>query len=303
MNITKYFLFNQTRYSKGLHAASKKTATVFCTYHTITLFRAMLINYKRNKPHKYFYITNTTRKRISNIPTKDIKVEKLISLKNRSGETGVIHFNDKLHFAYSITKSGVCIFTCSITGKIIEYNNDLFHYGNIMDGFIYIDFYSDTLEYWINNPLDILQQKESLLKHDTFSLKRLKKCINNGEFVDKYYKPLDDDYRKRFSNTKLCLQAFMFVFFAKIIDTKRLNIEDQSIKLSERMRGKKATIEVIQVDTLWDENMSVINPFGVQGHFRNQPFGIERKDRKLIYIDSFMKTGYNRSATKTRMSI
>jgi hypothetical protein len=36
--------------------------------------------------------------------------------------------------------------------------------------------------------------------------------------------------------------------------------------------------------------------FGVRGHFRMQPFGTGRAERKLIYISPFTKNGYHRRA-------
>ena len=36
--------------------------------------------------------------------------------------------------------------------------------------------------------------------------------------------------------------------------------------------------------------------FGVRGHFRMQPFGTGRSERKLIYISPFVKSGYHRRA-------
>ena len=38
------------------------------------------------------------------------------------------------------------------------------------------------------------------------------------------------------------------------------------------------------------------------GHFRRQPCGKDRAQRRTIYIDSFMKTGYERKATKLKLN-
>jgi hypothetical protein len=42
------------------------------------------------------------------------------------------------------------------------------------------------------------------------------------------------------------------------------------------------------------------HPFVVRGHWRLQPCGKDREDRKLIFIDSFMKQGYDKGAYKLK---
>jgi hypothetical protein len=196
---------------------------------------------------------------------------------------------------------------------------------NAMLGFVYIDFISDHLQFWINNPLDILKNKNgTYLKQDKDSLLILSRMIKEIESYKKnnniigerelnddesskaslLYNNYNKDYKKRFNDTKLCLQTFMFVQFAKIINTTRISVDNESVSFSERLKNRaKHKLDVIQVDTIYDENLEVINPFSVKGHFRNQPIGECRKETKLIYIDSFMKTGYTRLATKTKEKI
>lgn len=325
MKLEKTELFILMNNIKALNKFSQKPVGVYCTRHSTSLFRQILTNYKLGVKNKYFHITDTTRKRMANIPTEDIKGSKIIGLKEKSGETGYVCFNDKLHFIYAITNAGVLIMVSDKLSKnhVIQDGPDpYFSIKNSMLGFVYVDFISDHLQYWINNPLDILKNKNgTYLKEDRDSLNLLSKMLKEIEAykVSNSITTIDDDtsanasplynnyhkdYNKRFDDTRLCLQTFMFVQFAKIIDTTRISVDDESVSFSERLKKRtKHSLDIIQVDTLYDENIEVINPFGVKGHFRNQPIGEGRKETKLIYIDSFMKTSYTRSATKIKEGI
>ena len=54
------------------------------------------------------------------------------------------------------------------------------------------------------------------------------------------------------------------------------------------------------VDSTWDMNIDVNNPFPVRGHFVNQACKINGEwGHKLIYVEQYMKTGYHRRAKKT----
>ena len=50
------------------------------------------------------------------------------------------------------------------------------------------------------------------------------------------------------------------------------------------------------LDATWYTTIVRSEGFGVRGHFRLQPCGTGRKDRKLIYINEFRKHGYVRKA-------
>jgi hypothetical protein len=289
-------LFNVIDKTKTLNFFSKKTFTGFCTSHSKTLFSG----FKNKENLKYFHITENTKKRIRNVPVNEITGNKLIDLKPSKG---IVYFNDGLHFAYLIRKNGVYIMTSKGKSKK-KVNDPLFYTSEMMQGFLYYDFFSDTSTCYINNVLDFKNNKDTLLMKERDYLLLLQKIYKesengNNEKLDLY----NEDYMLKWNNTKLCLQAFMFIFFAKVIDTKRISQENDDRTISEKLKNKKIReIEIIEVDTFYDENISVINPFSVNGHYRNQPFGKGRKETKMIYIDGFMKTGYNRTATKTKIN-
>lgn len=48
----------------------------------------------------------------------------------------------------------------------------------------------------------------------------------------------------------------------------------------------------IIVDSSWNKIIVKTENFGVSGHFRWQPIGVNREDRKLVYISEYLKKGY-----------
>jgi hypothetical protein len=54
------------------------------------------------------------------------------------------------------------------------------------------------------------------------------------------------------------------------------------------------------LDSKWFTSLVNSNAFKVRGHFRLQPCGPGMKNRKLIWINDFEKTGYHREATKLK---
>jgi len=52
------------------------------------------------------------------------------------------------------------------------------------------------------------------------------------------------------------------------------------------------------LDSKWFTNLIKSDAFKVHGHFRLQPYGQGLKERKLIWINDFMKTGYTAPARK-----
>ena len=296
MNINDTMLFDVINNKKLIKEASTKGLTVFCTKHS----KIFMSSFNNNNDIKYFHITNSTKKRIKNVPTEKITGSKLIELKQ---DKGLVYFDCGLHFLYLIKKNGVYIMTSNLKSKK-KVNDPLFYTGQIMDGFLYYDFFSDTSSCYINNPLDILQNKDNLLKHEIYALNIMQKIYKEQESaITETYDKYKEDYTVKWNNTKLCLQAFMFIFFAKIINTTKISQEGEKLSFSDKIKKKKQSlINIIEVDTFYDETMKVINPFSVTGHFRNQPCGKDRLERKTIYIDGFMKSGYERKATKLKIN-
>lgn len=296
MDLKDLVLFKCAKDKKFIGRASKFPFTVFATKHSCILWKGV-----NNAELKYFNVTDVTRKRIGNVPVESISGKKLIDLKNKKS-TGIIYFNDGLHCVYHIRNNGVYIMTSSQKSKKRVFDLDLYM-SQFMSGFLYYDFYSDTETLYINNVIDALQKPDHLLLKDKFILPILtaiEKERKNGKYdVLMQHK---HNYDKKYEETKLCLQAFMFIHFAKVINTTKISEENDNRTIIEKLNHKPMPmLKIIKVDTAYDETIKVINPFSVTGHYRNQPIGIGRKETKMIYVDGFMKTGYTRIATKEKV--
>lgn len=97
------------------------------------------------------------------------------------------------------------------------------------------------------------------------------------------------------------LKCFVFLKCAKVID--KTFIADNTPMTTYRRLRKESNVDYIFVDGHWDSDIKVINPFQVSGHFRHQPKKNDKGEwyKELIYIDSFMKQGYTRRATKEKV--
>jgi len=95
---------------------------------------------------------------------------------------------------------------------------------------------------------------------------------------------------------------FMMIFLLFV------EVETVFVQPKERYRAKKyediknaQPVPIKVADLSWSRETVNAVPFGVSGHFRNQPFGPGRSQSKLIYIEPFVKHGYTRKAGKKRI--
>lgn len=307
--LTKLYLYNLINKSKVLKLFSERGTTVFGKKHSVILFKDVL-KIKRNKqPLKYFYITDSTKKRISSIDIDKISGKKMSALKENSLGCGIIYFKNNLHCLYSVNPKGVYMVVSS--RKDIKYHSEPdFAVRISIDGSIYMDYSYEQMDYVVNNPLEMLRIDDSYLEWEEPYIKALKKMeaesVKLGspeEYCGETYDNNKSEYDHKVTRMKFCWQAFLFIHFARVIDTSVIS-EDSYKSFSDKVKKiNKNVIDIIKVDTFYDKNVHVINPFEVNGHWRNQPYGPGREKTKLIYIDSFMKTGYTRRATKDKINL
>ena len=93
------------------------------------------------------------------------------------------------------------------------------------------------------------------------------------------------------------LKMFVFLKTASVIEQTYIS-DDSPAKSYER--NKRVVRNYVLVDSTWDGDITVLNPFSVRGHFRHQPKKDDKGEwyRQLIYVDSYMKQGYHRRAQK-----
>ena len=95
---------------------------------------------------------------------------------------------------------------------------------------------------------------------------------------------------------KNIIKLMVYLFYGDI--TLKKLLPKTSTRLTSITKFKNDTKTGIWfANTLWKQSIST-EGFKVKGHFRLQPCGVGRKERKLIWIESFKKEGYNRKATR-----
>ena len=96
------------------------------------------------------------------------------------------------------------------------------------------------------------------------------------------------------------LKSLAYIVFG---DVKTDLIKPQkNIKVGYKKIWNGSDKDVYFVDSLWKRRV-VTSGFSVSGHFRLQACGKSLSKRKLIWIESFDKYGYNRLATKELKNI
>lgn len=101
------------------------------------------------------------------------------------------------------------------------------------------------------------------------------------------------------------------VMFGRVIPTFIEFAKTESVILNSAMPGNHKTkldekyitdskVDVEILDSTWYRELIHLGDFGVNGHFRLQPYGPMNNLRKLIYIKDFVKHGYHRIARKDK---
>lgn len=92
------------------------------------------------------------------------------------------------------------------------------------------------------------------------------------------------------------IEAIGFILFAET-ETKIIDSGKKILGFNcKYVNHSKLTITVM--DSKWFTTLVKSDAFKVRGHFRFQPHGDGMKDRKLIWISDFEKTGYTAPARK-----
>jgi hypothetical protein len=106
----------------------------------------------------------------------------------------------------------------------------------------------------------------------------------------------DHDFAENPEKHNFVVQLLAYLYYGEI--TKKELPPKTEIKLSTFSKIVNHTkIHLTFVDSLWKQRIST-DGFKVRGHFRLQPIGEARLNKKLIWIEEFKKEGYNRKATR-----
>lgn len=90
--------------------------------------------------------------------------------------------------------------------------------------------------------------------------------------------------------------GFLFLLQKSEIEINVLDKLTPRKKINKEKYLNKTGIPIKIIDSNWFTTTIQGESFGVSGHFRLQPCGVNSQDRKLIWINEFKKNGYTRKA-------
>lgn len=96
-----------------------------------------------------------------------------------------------------------------------------------------------------------------------------------------------------------CIQVLQILFFVYASDIETVIVPGRTkIKYDNEkiLNENNSEISLIGVNKNWNKTIIRTESFQVRGFCRMQPCGVDRMDRKLIYIAPFTKMGYTRRA-------
>ena len=109
------------------------------------------------------------------------------------------------------------------------------------------------------------------------------------EFVDK---TISIEKRVR----SLIAKIIVLKMFKSYAEVETVYVKANSKKVSDKKYVNDTNQNITFLDSTWFTNLVRSEEFKVSGHFRLQVCGEGRKDKKLIWISDFVKTGYTRKA-------
>ena len=136
-----------------------------------------------------------------------------------------------------------------------------------------------------------------VLKWDTFVI-RLKDYPNGFMPVD----PESNNEAKEYFVKLLMFIELSEVVYHYIKPNQKVNVSPTPGRNFDNKIKNEAGVDVTFVTTNWNKVLVVNGEFTVSGHLRIQPYGHNRSDYKLIWIEEYKKSGYMRRAIRDRDS-
>ena len=279
--------------------------------------------------YKTYYYTEKTMQRVKAMDYSSLKTEDFLNICQSGMEKGVVvtgAADDLLNFAYVLTPQHVLIGVYQRVAKSTDCirldNGQSFDYafqsrfiGNIIINAGGITYNPNSIITIVNRSIagDKITCSSKFQRYRLSAMQKEMHRRNQREGIDHDKKiteltdrDLEDAPITRFelkaffyNQAKLehALKMFLFLKTASIIE--ETYISEPPVCTYRRMQSGSGR-GFIQVDSSWDADVTVLNPFTVRGHFRHQPKKNADGEwfRELIYIDAFMKKGYHRRAQK-----
>lgn len=126
--------------------------------------------------------------------------------------------------------------------------------------------------------------------------------ISEDVFLSTRFKDIPDEEMQNYTSGVLTALSAFYIYLTLI------EVETVEVAPKEKFKAKKYAgfknmqqVPIRVADLSWARETINNLPFGVVGHLRNQPVGPGRRERKLIYIEPFMKQGLVRKSGKERI--
>lgn len=291
------------------------SSSIFYDKRTKTAFRKI---FAAPKPFSKYYFTDTTMERVKAIDLSNCYPTKLGYLFEKYGsEVGIcICKENNLAFVYIIGATDIQLIVTSGTKKSSIASIDDF--GNIsyaalmktIVGACVISYHKNAVDVFANNTLGMMLSKsEEAFKYDPEEKRELLKIHKELHILPEGWKVNDlkqnetpcllnalQDLNIKSDKIWIAIKMFIFLKTAKVIEQNF--ISENKIYGSKSKSKQDDSNGIIVVDSTWNNSIHVVNPFSVSGHFRDQPKKNKENEwyKELIYIDSYMKTGYHRNA-------
>jgi hypothetical protein len=186
----------------------------------------------------------------------------------------------------------ICYFAKSIADKILSLNDKLVTiYPEIPNskGIYLFPNKTAKLFKWHDRTMEVVTFFEhQIVEVSIFKFEETKIATNNIPEIEK-----DENGKIKYLNAKIVLLYLSLYHFAEI-ETKIISTSSNQKKVilndEKYLSDVKTKIEI--VDSNWFTNIIRTTGFNVNGHFRLQPYGEKKANRKLIWIDNYEKKGY-----------
>lgn len=186
-------------------------------------------------------------------------------------------------------------FLNGVSGVLLQKDLTIFYYiKRIEDGNVFITFSaiantSNTLiGFSLPSPPEMGERKQHMWFSSLFQRPDNADSLSKRELIE--YQYLYVHY--------MITSVLLFKRYATV-ETKTFLAGEKTKYLGQKcINDTKQNITYL--DSHWFTNIIKSAGFGVRGHFRLQPCGVGMKDRKLIWIESFEKTGYTAPARKLK---
>lgn len=127
-------------------------------------------------------------------------------------------------------------------------------------------------------------------------------CNTGGTLVDKRLADQSKFDMEKWVTTGVKIMIGFYIYL-HLVEVETVYVQPKEKFKAKKYEGFKnqQNVPIKVADIGWARETILNLPFGVSGHLRSQPIGPGRKERKLIHIEPYMKSGMVRKSGKDRI--